>query len=111
MPLYDFKNEKTGEVRAIHFAMVDEKIYNGEDGSEVGIWKRVFHAPQMSVGSRIDPFSQKSFLDKSKNVTTYGEAWDLSKEFSDLRADKLGAPDPQRIAAEKKFYKPEKQNK
>jgi hypothetical protein len=105
MPLYTFENIKTGELRDVHFRMLDEKIYNGEGGTEVGEWKRIFYVPQVNMGLKIDPFSSKSFLDKTKNAKTYGEAWDISKEFSDARADKIGAPDPQREKAEDKFYR------
>lgn len=108
MPLYDFKNQETGEIRSVLFSMNDEKTYNGEDGTEEGIWKRVFYSPQVNMGLSVNPFSQKSFLEKTKNAKTYGEAWDISKEFSDMRSDKIGAPDPQRQQAEKAFYQPKK---
>lgn len=107
MPLYPFKNQKTGEVRDVFFGMNDNKEYKGEDGAEEGDWKRVFSAPQLATtGIALDPFSQKSFLKKTENVKTYGEAWKISKEMSEMRSSKLGAPDPQKEAAEKKFYKP-----
>lgn len=109
MPLYDFKNQETGEIRSIHFAMNDEKVFNGEGGDEVGLWKRVFYSPQVNMAGKLDPFSQNSFLERTKNAKTYGEAWDVSKEFSDMRADKLGTPDPQREKAEKAFYQPKTQ--
>ena len=106
MPLYLFINDSTGEYRDVLFGMNDEKVYTGEDGDEV--WRRIYCSPNMSIDTNINPFSAKDFANKTANAKTYGEMWDLSKEMSDKRAHKLGAPDPQRKEAEKKFYQPKK---
>lgn len=82
--------------------------YFDETGKE---WRRVFTVPNIANGcSRIDPFSKKSFTEKTKGVKTYGEMWDISKEMSDKRAEKIGNADPVKEKAKKEFYNPKKKN-
>lgn len=46
-------------------------------------------------GSKVDPFSAKQFIEKtSSKGDTIGALWDRSKEWSEMRAAKLGGEDP-----------------
>lgn len=108
--IYEFENIKTGEIRLVNFNINDKKVYKGENGNEEGDWRRVFSAPNIGVDSSVKPFSKEDFLKKTKNVKTYGEAWKISEEYSQRRADKLGTEDPIKQKAEKDFYKPKRKN-
>ena len=103
MPIYVFKNPKNGEIKEIVQRMSELHEYE-----EFGVkWDRVFTVPQANVTVAFDAFSQKSFLEKTKNAKTYGEAWKVSEEFSQARADKTGDGDPIDKKARQKdeFYK------
>ena len=118
MPIYLFVNDITNEFREVFFKMNDEKEYFGEnndleyfdiDGNDIPIsdsWRRVYISPNMSIDTKVDPFSGKDFVKKTKNAKTYGELIDLSKEMSQQRESKLGSSDPQTEKAKKDFYKP-----
>ena len=100
MPLYTYKRESTGEYRDILQGMNDVHEYFGEDGTEDD-WKRVFHAPNTSVSSNIDPFNSKAFVEKTGNQKgTVGDLLDQSAELSAKRADKNGGVDP----VKEKYY-------
>ena len=103
MPRYLFKNPETGEIKEIFQKMNDVHTYS-ENGKE---WKRIFTLPNATMDLKVDPFSKKQFIEKTKNVKTYGEAWKISEEMSERRSEKLKKPDPIKIKAEKKFYKPQ----
>jgi len=73
--------------------MNDDKVYNGEGGTEVGQWKRVFTVPNASIDSstKINPFSQKDFVEKTgKKRGTYGDLISAASEASQQRIDKEG---------------------
>lgn len=58
-------------------------------------WERVFIAPQATTDTRIDAFSQKDFVNKTgRKSGTLGNLLDMSREFSDKRAQKVGDTDP-----------------
>lgn len=91
MPLYLFENNKTGELREVFFRMLDEKIYNGEDGTELDIWERRFFVPQASIDTKIDPESNVNFIEKTGNKKgTMQDIWNASKEASDKREQIMG---------------------
>ena len=93
MPQYSFFNSQTNETRDVFFKMNDDKVYDGEDGTEVGQWKRVFTVPNASVDSstKINPFSQKDFVEKTgKKRGTYGDLISAASEASQQRIDKEG---------------------
>ena len=93
MPQYSFFNEKTNETRDVFFKMNDDKVYDGEDGTEVGQWKRVFTVPNASVDSstKINPFSQKDFVEKTgRKKGNYGNIVDAAAEASAQRIAKEG---------------------
>lgn len=88
MPLYTYEHPETGETLDIVQGMNDQHIHIDEDGVK---WSRVFHSPEASVDSSIDPFSNKAFIDKTgQSKSTMGELMDRSKEMSQRRKDKLG---------------------
>jgi len=68
-------------------------LYNGEDGTETGVWKRYWDGgcgTTISRTLRVDPYSRKDFANATDKKMTMGEMWDLSKEMSESRAQKDG---------------------
>lgn len=100
MPYYDFHNDETGETREIFFHMNDAKEYNGEDGLEIGKWRRLFSSPQLSVDNDFDPNNREEFARRAAKYSTVGDLADKSKELSEKRKSKEGF-DP----LEQKFFK------
>lgn len=87
MPLYDFRNPETGEIKEFFFGMNDEKIVI-ENGVQ---WERIFSLPSTSIDTKIDPFSEKAFMKSTENKKgNIGDIWDKSKELSEARIQKLG---------------------
>lgn len=88
MPLYTYEHPETGEIIDVLQSMNEDHLYIGKDGVK---WSRVFSIPQASTNSQIDPFDNKSFIDKTGNQKgNYGDIIDQSKEMSQKRKDKLG---------------------
>lgn len=87
MPLYVFENPNTGENIELIFGMNDEKVYVDDTGVE---WKRVFLPTSHTMDGDIDPFSSKSFLDKTSSRGKVSDLIDRSKEMSEKRKNKLG---------------------
>lgn len=88
MPIYIF--EKDGKRKEVVLRMNEPKVYFGESGKEEG-WVRVFTKPRMSVDSKIDPFSEKDFVNKTgAKRGSYGDLIEASKELSEKRAEKTG---------------------
>lgn len=102
MPYYEFIKE-TGETETIFLHMNEPKVYNGEDGTEIGLWKRVYHVPQMSLDTRIDPFDKNAFINtQNLKKETVGSTLDRSAEMSEKRAALRGGVDPiKQVALEK----------
>jgi|TARA_R110001583_G_scaffold12547_3_gene55617 hypothetical protein len=98
MPVYVYKHPDEEEYREVFQGMNDEHSY--EEG---GInWERVFLAPNASVDSDIDPFSNQSFIDATyKKKGTYGDLLDYSKEQSERRATQRDGVDP----VKEQYYK------
>jgi hypothetical protein len=96
MAQYLYLNPVNGEVKEVTQKMSEPHVYS-ENGIE---WKRVYTLPQMGISTRVDAFSEKQFLDKTKNVKTFGEAFQISQEMSEQRASKLGS-DP----TKEKYFK------
>lgn len=85
MPIYTYKNPKTGEVIDVIQGMNDEHKYFS-DGVE---WKRVFYAPNASIDTKVDPNDKNKFIEKTGNMKgTLGEMMDYSEELSKERASK-----------------------
>lgn len=54
------------------------------------IWKRVASRLSASIDTKFDPHSRKDFIKVTNKQGTFGEMFDRSKEFSELRAAKDG---------------------
>jgi hypothetical protein len=93
LPLYCFEHVETGEIREIFFHMLDQKVYEGEGGTEVGLWERRYYIPQMGIDTKNDPFDSKKFAETSgKKKGTLGDLFDASKEAS-MKREKLVGKD------------------
>jgi hypothetical protein len=91
MPLYLYSNPETGETKEIVQSMKEDHVYF-EDGIQ---WKRVFTVPTASIDTKIDPFSQRQFVEKTGNKKgTVGNMMDLSAELSQKREQSNGKEDP-----------------
>jgi hypothetical protein len=91
MPLYIFQNPETEEFREILQGMNEPHVFE-EDGVQ---WKRVFTVPTASIDTKIDPFSQRQFVEKTGNKKgTIGNMMDLSSELSQKREQMHGKEDP-----------------
>lgn len=97
MPLYTYKNPKTGETKDVLQSMKDTHEYE-EDGVA---WIRVFIVPNTTIDSQVDPFDKNKFIKKTGNMKgTVGDMMDFSKELSEERANKAGSEDP----VKRKFF-------
>ena len=95
MALYLYENVETGEVREVVQGMNDVHEYYGEDGTEVGLWRRVYVNPNMSTDTKLDPFSPESFVTSTVGKKdSYGDLFQRSAEASAMRAEKAGGVDP-----------------
>ncbi len=91
MPFYLFENVETGEYKEVFFHMNDEKIYNGEDGTQVGVWSRRYYSPNAGVDTRINPESARDFVEKTgRKKGTIGDILDASAEMSARRTEIMG---------------------
>lgn len=86
MPIYLYKNPKTGEIKEIAQGANDTHEYE-ENGVK---WDREFTVPQTNVNVRIDPYNADSFVERSRKYKTVGDLWDASKEAHLKRKDKDG---------------------
>lgn len=91
MPLYLYSHPETGETKEIIQSMKEDHVYF-EDGIQ---WKRIFTVPTASIDTKIDPFSQRQFIEKTGNKKgTVGNMMDLSAELSQKREQLNGKEDP-----------------
>lgn len=106
MPLYIYKNPLTERVYEVIQGMNDtHRFFDPETGEEC---KRVWTKPNASVDSlsKSDPFDIKDHVEKTgKMKGTVGDLWDVSREMSERRADKIGAEDPMKREAFNKYEK------
>ena len=81
--------------------MNDAHEYHGEDGSEKGLWRRVYVNPSLSFDTNMDAFDSKSFVASTINKNdTYGDLQNRAAEASEIRAQKNGGVDP----VKEKYY-------
>jgi len=93
MPNYTFKNLDTGEEKDFFYSMKEVPSSDTVIIADGVRWKRIFVAPQLNTTGMkpIDPFSQKAFREKTGSMKgNLGNLWDVSKELSEKRAEKLG---------------------
>ena len=96
MPIYLFKNPKTGSIKEVIQRMSENHTYS-ENSVE---WQRIFTIPQSSIDTHIDAFSESGFRDKTSNKKeTLGDLMDRSKELSEKRKH-IAGEDP----VQKKFF-------
>ena len=101
MPLYLYENKETEEVREVFQGMNDTHEYDGEDGSEKSLWRRVYVNPGLSFDTSMDAFDSKSFINSTVNKNdTYGDLQNRAAEASEIRAQKNGGKDP----VKEKYY-------
>ena len=101
MPLYVFENSETGEVKEFLVPVNEIKAFSPGEG-----WGRVYTAPNVSVDSKIDPYSSRDFVEKTKNKKgTVGDLFDKSKELSEKRGGDSSDP------ILKKYFKSYEQDK
>jgi hypothetical protein len=83
MPIYLYKNPKTGTVKEVVQKMNDEHTYE-QDGVK---WERVFTAPNASIDTKVDPDDKVKFIEKTGNMKgSLGDMMDYSSELSEERA-------------------------
>lgn len=99
MPIYVYQNPETNELIEVVQSMKEEHVFFDKNGLE---WKRVFMPSQLNTEGTIDPWSNKDFVEKTRNKKgTYGDLLDRSAELSNARAEKNGGVDP----IKKKYFK------
>lgn len=108
MPIYTYINDDTGEKIDIIQSMNDIHEYVDETGKK---WRRVFYSPNASVDSvsNLDPFNTEAYVEKSgKTKGSMADLYDMSREASLKREQKIGAEDP---VKRKYFDKYQQKNK
>lgn len=99
--IYLYKNPNTGEVIEVTQGMNDVHEYS-ENGVQ---FERVFTAPQLVSDTKVDPFSQKQFLEKTDKKGNVGDLWDRAADLSAARAEKNGGVDPIKKKADEQWSK------
>lgn len=88
MPLYSYRNPKTGAIIEELQPMDAPHEYTDEKGIE---YERVFSLPNLSKDNDLDAFNEKDFARKTRDKNyNLGEMWDLSKKLSEKRKSKAG---------------------
>ena len=102
MPFYEYRHPTTGKTIEVMQSMKQDHTFVDSKGVE---WQRVFHAPNASIDTEMDPFSQSDWDKRTKkDGMTYGEMMDLSKEMS-VKREKSAGLDPIKQKAVKKYEK------
>lgn len=92
MPTYVFEHPRTGESVEVVLGANDKHEFFDENGLE---WNRVWTAPNVGYMTKIDPFNERQYLDKTgASKGSMGDLIDRSKELSEKRAQKVGGEDP-----------------
>ena len=88
MPLYTYRNPKSGDLIDVIQKMNDKHEYVDFDGVAC---ERVFESLNLSKDQSIDAFSEKDFARKTRDKNyNLGEMWDASKELSEKRKSVTG---------------------
>lgn len=104
MPLYPFQHPKTGKIKDVFVSLKEPDDKRRFHLDDKGVkWKRVLEAPMIAVDTKINPYSEKEFREKTyaKKGETLGSMFDRSKELSDQRASKNQGVDP----VQEKYFK------
>lgn len=98
MPIYCYKHPNKKKFIEIIQSVKDVHEFFDDKGIK---WERVYSAPNISIDSQTDCFSERSFLEKtSKMKGTVGDLIDYSKELSEKRINKNSKDD-----IKEKFFK------
>lgn len=109
MPIYVYEHPKTKKQIEIFQSSDDKHEFTDKKGIK---WDRVFTAPNVLIDSKIDPFSESDFLEKTKSEKgSIGDLMDRSAELSDKRAQKAGGVDPIKERFFKEYSKKRKGKK
>ena len=74
MPLYLYENKETEELVEVLQGMSEVHEYQGECGTQKGLWRRVYVNPGLSSDTKMDAFDSKSFIASTVNKNdTYGD--------------------------------------
>ena len=88
MPIYTFKNPKTGEETEMVQKMKENHVYVDGDRLE---WQRVFAVPNGNTDTQLNDGSLKSFMRRTEGKQgTMGDLWDAARESSEVRKNKDG---------------------
>ena len=83
MPIYTYKNPKTGKTVEVIQSMLEKHEFTDSSGV---LHERVFEASNLSKDQSIDAFNPKDFADKTRQKNyKLGEMWDISKELGERR--------------------------
>jgi hypothetical protein len=89
MPIYVFEHPQSKIQKEVLLKMSSTIEYVDDNGLK---WDRVYTSPIIGVDTRIDPFSKKAFMEKTKKSGTIGDLFDMSKELSEKRGDTKNDP-------------------
>ena len=89
MPLYSYINDATGETIELLQTMGEPHEY-----VLAGVpWRRIFSLPQLAMDTKIDPFSERQFVEKTAKGGKLGDLWDRAAEMKEMREEKTGQTD------------------
>jgi hypothetical protein len=87
-PIYTYKHPDKDEYVEVIQAMKDDHVYVDDDGIK---WEREYTPPNAQIKDTIDPFNKNQFLQKTADSKgTMGDMFDLSRELSEKRKERLG---------------------
>ena len=91
MPNYLFEHVETEEIVEVFFHMNDNKVYNGKNDAEPGLWKRCYSLPQMAVDAKWDSMDLKKCTEKTGKMRgNMGSLYDKAAELSAERTRIMG---------------------
>jgi len=94
MPQYLYKKPNEELYVEITQSMSEVHRFIDKDGLE---WKRVWQVPHAIVKSvsNMNPFNIREHVEKTGNMKgSVGNLWDISREMSEKRSEKIGGEDP-----------------
>ena len=90
MAQYLYEHIESGEVVEVTQSMREEHIFNGENGTEIGQWRRVFTVPLTAIDTKLDPRDKNAFVRRTEKYSKVGDFQDISRDLSAQRAAKDG---------------------
>lgn len=113
---YEFQNVTDGTYKSIYFHHSKAPSIGSVIEYEGQQWKRVASTVHASIDTKFDPNSKSDFIKvTNKRGSTFGNMFDLSKEFSAMREEKNGVDEVRNDHENKHekdgFIHPEKQKR